>query len=126
MPTTIFANLPDGLQFLSLFDQAFAQTVALYPPVIVTTSGTYTIAPTQFGDTLSERSVAGNFQLPPAASRANQPVGIADIAGNAATFNQTILPFGSETIMGLSSIVLTSNYEGVTLWPIPTGGWYMK
>jgi hypothetical protein len=35
MVTTVFANLIDGLQFFSLFDQAFAQCLACYGPIIV-------------------------------------------------------------------------------------------
>jgi hypothetical protein len=46
------------------------------------------------------------------------PITIVDIGGHAAAFPITIQPFsGSETILGLASIQITSNYGGITLAP---------
>jgi TPP-dependent 2-oxoacid decarboxylase len=127
MVTTTFANLTDGFQFFSLFDQAFAQCTQMYGAVQVTTSGgTYTIAPTAYNDILIVGSGANTVQLPDSTLRNNQPVSVVDINNNAATFNITILPFGTQKIMGQNSIKITSNNGGFTLWPISTGGWYQK
>jgi len=127
MPTTTFAFLPDGLNLLSLFDQAFAQCISLYTPVTVNTSGgTYTIPATSYADILVNGSAPNAIQLPSATLRTNQPQSIVDISGNALTNNITILPHGAETIIGLTEIIIATNDGGVTLWPIPTGGWYMK
>lgn len=127
MVTTTFANLNDGFQFLSLFDQAFAQCTQMYGAIEVTTSGgTYTISPTTYSDILINGSGASNVQLPDSTLRNNQPQSVVDMAGNAATFNITVLPAGSQKIMGQSSIVIATNYGGLTFWPIPTGGWYLK
>lgn len=127
MVTTTFANLQDGFQFLSLFDQAFAQCAQLTNPIMVVTSGgTFTEGPTG-GDILIVGSGANSVQLRQAAGTGNnQPQSVVDIAGNAASHNITVLPFGSEKIMGQSSIVIATNYGGLTFWPIPTGGWYLK
>ena len=121
MVTTTFANLPDGFQFLSLFDQAFAQCAQLQNPIIVSTSGGTFTAPPSGGDILIIGSGANSVQLRQTmGSGNNQPQSVVDIAGNAASHNITILTFGSEEIMGQSSIVIATNYGGLTFWPIPT------
>jgi|ERR1700722_2064846 len=125
MVTTSFATLPDGFQFLSLFDQAFAQVLPFGTITVTTAGGTYTVG-TNNADILINGSGANSVQLPDATIRNNQPQSIVDIAGNAATFHITILPFGTQKIIGQSSIAITGNYGGYTLWPIPTGGWYVK
>ena len=129
MVTTTFANLPDGFQFLSLFDQAFAQTGPYGSIVVVTSSGTYTIPTSPIldnRDILISGSGANSVQLPSSSVYGNSSQSVVDIAGSAKTNNITILPFGSEKIMGQSSIVIATNYGGLTFWPIPTGGFYLK
>ncbi len=49
MVATSFATLTDGLQNVSLFDQAFAQCLTCATPTIVNTPGTYTIPATRAG-----------------------------------------------------------------------------
>ena len=51
---------------------------------------------------------------------AKVPVVISDISGAAATNPITILPAAGETIMGLSSLVISTNYGGATLEPSAT------
>jgi len=128
MISITFANLTDGLNLMSLFDDAFAQCMTLSDPITVTAAGVYTISPTQTGDILIDKTVpaANDVQLPPASMRDNQPVSVIDVAGNASIYNITILPYGSELIMGQASIVISGDYGGYTFYPIPTGGWYMK
>lgn len=121
-----FADLPDGLNALSLFDQAFAQCVTLSAPVTFTSGSSHTVQATDTFDVLINKTVANTVQLPPAALRANQPQSVIDVGGNASSFQITILPYGSERIMGLTELDITTDYGGYTLWPIPTGGWYLK
>jgi hypothetical protein len=55
---------------------------------------------------------------------AKVPVIISDISGNAATNNITVVPVAGETIMGLGSLRITTNYGGLTLEPSATlQGW---
>jgi hypothetical protein len=131
MVTTNFATLPDGFQYLSLFDQAFAQT-GPYGSVVVTTSGgTYTIpiiAATSFvdnRDVLINGSGANSVQLPNSSLYGNASQSIVDIGGTAATDNITILPYSGQTIRGQASLKIATNYGGFTLWPT-TSGWYLK
>jgi hypothetical protein len=95
------------------------------PPPILVNSGTYTLTGGLAGDILVNFNGAVTIQLPPAGSRGGVPTSIIDRGGFAVAHPITILPSGAETIMGLASIMLTSNFGGVTLWP-DTGGWYQK
>ncbi len=52
------------------------------------------------------------------------PVVVVDAGGFANAHNITILPFGAETIDGLASIAITSNFGAFVLKPnITSGGW---
>ena len=62
--------------------------------------------------------------LPPATGRLGFSIPVFDIGGAAFTNNIVIVPDGIETIMGLASISITTNYGSYVLEPIPTGGWY--
>jgi hypothetical protein len=68
---------------------------------------------------------AHNINLPTAASRNGIPIVIKDFAGNASTYVATIVPNGAETIDGLSTLPINSDYGGFNLVPI-TGGWYIS
>jgi molecular chaperone DnaK (HSP70) len=58
---------------------------------------------------------------------AGQPLTVVDSGGNAVTRNITILPFGSETIMGLASVVIANNFGSYTLVPDEVnGGWVQQ
>jgi hypothetical protein len=96
----------------------------------VTQAGTYVLDPSV---SLVEVNIAGpvTIVLPsssiPAAGPLAQPglfienpITIVDIGGNAAANNITINPNNaSETVMGLSSIKIATNYGGYTLQPFP-------
>lgn len=131
MVATNFSTLTDGFQFLSLFDQAFAQCGPYGSVVVVTSGGTYTIPILTSGlvdnrDILINGSGANSVQLLSSALYGNASQSIVDIAGTAASDNITILPFGSQKIRGQNNLKIVANYGGYTLWPIPTGGWYLK
>jgi hypothetical protein len=56
---------------------------------------------------------------------ASGEIEIIDIGGNAYTNNISILPFGTETISGLVSTAINSNFGAIILAPIlqSPGGW---
>ncbi len=92
----------------------------------VTNAGTTTVLSTDYGDVLVSVNAAVTIQLPTSGLRDGVPVSVVDIGGHANTHNILILPSGAELIIGQSSYSLMSNYSGITLWPIATGGWYQK
>jgi hypothetical protein len=95
----------------------------------VTAAGTYTLDPST---NLVEVNVAAavtivlpTCQLPAAGAMAqprlfaSNPITIVDIGGNAASNNITINPNNvAETVMGLTSIKIATNYGGFTLQPV--------
>jgi hypothetical protein len=99
---------------------------------VVNTPGTFTVPASV---TVIEVNAAGPVTviLPPATGPAviaqnllisKRPVMVMDISGNASTNNITIVPLPGENIVGLSSLVIKTNYGGVTLTPSqPLGGW---
>lgn len=96
----------------------------------ITSSGTTTIAS---GVTLVTVNYNGavTVQLPSAIAVVGVPITlvgvpmtIVDIGGYAGAHTITILPYGSETIMGLASLPLTTPFGAFTLQPKTiTGGW---
>lgn len=134
--TEPFALTPSGRTFtpgsyLNAVDSGAGSLYTLnvlYPaPTNVTSGGTTTIGSADLGDFLVNVNSSVTMQLPTAASRGRFPVSVVDIGGYASLINPiTIVPNGAETIMGFSSLPITSAYGGYTLWPIATGGWYLK
>jgi len=104
--------------------------------VPVTTAGTTTLL---VGTTLVTVNINGlvSIQLPSSKASTGAtagalpglslglPITIVDIGGFASDANPiTILPYGSELIMGLASIQITAPYGAYTLLPrLTTGGW---
>lgn len=103
--------------------------VTINEPINVTTA-TYTVSPfsqlqplVNLGAILVNRNGTVTINLPPAAGRLGFPIPVFDIGGFAAANNITIVPSGSEKIMGLASISITANYGSYVLEPLQTGGW---
>ncbi len=100
----------------------------------VTAAGTFSV---QSSTTLVTVNVAGEviLNLPKAHTPSSgaqalpglfvqQPIVIIDTGGNAQAHPISIVPLGTETIMGLASISLNSNYGGYTLKPSDAlNGW---
>ena len=100
----------------------------------IVAAGTYAIAR---GTNLITTNVNGNVTINLPSSKASvqgpqaipgqwwlEMVTIADVGGLALTHTYTINPFGAETISGLASLQLSSDYGAFLLKPLlETGGW---
>jgi hypothetical protein len=93
----------------------------------ISAAGTYTLLP---GVTFVPVNVAGLVTINLPSSRlpsvsggvlpglfSNSPITIADVGGNAAAFNITINPAAADSVMGLSTIAIITNYGEFTLSP---------
>lgn len=108
-----------------------AQQEAVLP---ITAIGTYSILP---GTNLITINVNGNVTINLPSAKASPagagavpgqwvlvPINIVDIGGFASANTYSIVPFGAETISGLASVSLVSNFGAFLLKPIlETGGW---
>lgn len=64
--------------------------------------------------------------LPAAATRGQLVLTVTDFAGNAAAFNITIVPNGSETINGKATVSIKFNRHSLDLEPVAGVGWGLK
>ena len=91
---------------------------------IVSTQSPYTPVDTDTFLFVDTTGGAVTIDLPAASGRTG-PIRVKDIKGDAATNNITITPNGTDTIDGLSSLVINSNYGGYFLYPV-SGGWTLS
>lgn len=110
----IFTDISEALTLLG--EQLYGQTAVTATPYVPAAT-----------DTLALVNVAGavTVNLPLSSARDGYPLTIKDISGAAATNNITINKNTTDTIEGLSSIVIATNWGGYTLVPV-TGGWIIK
>jgi hypothetical protein len=121
-----------GLAYTFGFDINALRTSldAIYAPLTtnyttVTGTGTYPVAVTDNIILINKTVPAANsVQLPAASSRGGFPITIKDLKGDAATNNITVLPNGAETIDGLLSVVINSNYGSYKFYPAQNG-WFI-
>jgi hypothetical protein len=100
---------------------------SLRPINTISSGGTTTIGPAQYGDFLVTTTAAVTINLPSALLRNGVSVSI--IAATTSTPNITIAPFAGQTIFGLSNnLTIGNSYGAFTLWPNATGlgDWYQK
>lgn len=91
------------------------------------TSGPVTISSTDRILNLNLTSPT-SITLPAASSRAGVPLTFKDVGGHAAASNITLNRAGSDTIDGLTSVVLANNFQALTLNPFNDGvnsGWFI-
>ncbi len=127
--STTFANLPDGLQLLSLWDQALAEAgngVIAEPAQITAASGTVS-AGTRRVAIVRVSPTATTVILPSVAAQDGVPLTIFDWSSGVTGHTITITPHGTDTIMLLPSFPLYSNASSlasVTLYPsTDLSGW---
>lgn len=117
------------LQQISTLVLSSIPTPSSLPPVsIINTSSPFTIT-NAAGNVLLSGSGFTPINLFPA-SAALRPLFFKDYTGNAFTNNLNgtpyrIVPNGTEKIDGQTSVTITIDYQGIYLYPLPTGGWYV-
>jgi hypothetical protein len=111
---SIFTDISSALTLLG--QQLYNQTTVLIG------ASPYTPAATDALLLVTSSGGAITISLPTAASRSGYPIGIKDISGQAGTNNITINRASSDTIDGLTSIKIATNYGAFWLTPV-TGGW---
>lgn len=90
-----------------------------------TAAGNYTVTTETMLLVNKTVPAANNVILPTSLSRSGVPIVIKDLAGNAATYNITIQPFGTEKIDGASQYQIVANYGAVKLYPL-AAGWFVS
>jgi hypothetical protein len=123
----VFTFSMDINALVETLNQFFDQTLIFFTKT-VTAAGTYNVVASDNVVLINKTVPAANsVQLPNAVSRSGLPVTVKDLKGDAATNNITVLPSGSETIDGLASLRINSNYGGYQLLPVQKGpttyGW---
>lgn len=96
-------------------------------PVVITsgaTVGSPFIVPTGVNEVLVNKTVGAAtwIQFALASTYGATAILVKDIKGDAATNNITIQFTGGETVEGLTTIVLSTNYASIRLTPLPGGG----
>lgn len=93
---------------------------------VVTATG---VIPTASVNVQTNQSAPITLTLPDSAAWAaangqfGQPLTIFDISGTASTNNVTINPAGADTISGLATLTIATDFGGFRLEPKPSGGW---
>jgi hypothetical protein len=94
---------------------------AIVPKTITFAMSPYTVLATDYLLLCDTTTGAITIQTALAASRGNKEFMIKDSGGNAAANNITILRAGAETLDGLASYPIDTNYDEVNLKPITNG-----
>jgi len=129
--TTTFANLQDGLQNLSLFDQALleaSQGIVSEPAIITGATGTV-LARTSAVAVQRASPVSTSIILPSVVDQNGMALRIFDWSTAVTEHTITMTPNGTEKIMLQSTWPIVSNtvsLASVTLIPSVTlSGWYI-
>jgi hypothetical protein len=95
---------------------------------IMSVGGTFNLIAGNYGDIFVTSTSAVTIQLPLSSFRNGVPVTV--IAAQSTVPNITVLPNGTDTILGLASITITTPWAAFNLWPLPAyfnpGGWFQK
>ena len=109
--------------------QANVVAAALVPPAIVPTAVTfamspYTVLPTDYLLEVDTSGGAVDIQTAASASRTNLPFTVKDITGDASTNAISVLRAAAETIDGLTSYPINSDFMALTFKPKLDGTGY--
>ena len=109
--------------------QANVVAAALVPPAIVPTAVNFAMSPytVQATDYLLEVDTTGGavtIQTQASATRANRPFTVKDIAGNSSVNAISVLRTGAETIDGLTSYPMSTDFASLTFKPKLAGNGY--
>lgn len=118
-------NVQDAIEAV----QANVVAAALVPPAIVPTAVNFAMSPytVQSTDYLLEVDTTGGavtIQTQASATRANRPFTVKDIAGNSSVNAISVLRTGAETIDGLSSYPMSTDFASLTFKPKLAGTGY--
>lgn len=118
-------NVQDAIEAV----QANVVAAGLVPPAIVPTPVNFAMSPytVQSTDYLLEVDTSGgavSIQTQAAASRANRPFTVKDITGNASANAISVLRTGAETIDGLTSYPMSTDFAALTFKPKLAGTGY--
>jgi hypothetical protein len=118
-------NVQDAIQAV----QANVVAAASSPPAIVPTAVNFAMSPYTVlaTDYLLEVDTSGGaitIQTQASASRANKPFTVKDISGNAAANNISVVRTGAETLDGLTTYPLDSDFRSLTFKPKLAGTGY--
>lgn len=109
--------------------QANVVAAALVPPAIVPTAVNFAMSPYTVlaTDYLLEVDTTGGavvIQTAASASRSNKPFTVKDIAGNSSVNAISVLRTGAETIDGLTSYPMSTDFASLTFKPKKAGNGY--
>lgn len=111
------------------FDKCNQNFTELYQPQRRVTASPITVAS---GDVVLNCNIASGSPtctLPDASTRGGKLVVFKDSGGQFAAHNLTVTPFAGQTIDGLTSVVLATNYQSLRLRPYNDGtgtGWSIE
>ena len=123
-PPVVFANLPDGLNPLSLFDLMFGAVLGS-SPTIITSGASYTVLSTDSRILVNKTIGSATSIVFPVASAIGYSVLVKDLKGDAFTNNITITFTGGQRADGLSSVPISTNYGAYWFTP-KSGGFYIN
>ena len=112
---------------------AFLGSPSIAAPRTVTATGAVSSLSTDISILFKKSSSGASvYDLPVSSSRNGAPIILKDMTGDANANNITAVPATGETIDGLSGSAAAANglavidrdYGSLTLYPLPSGGWY--
>lgn len=130
-PTGATTAIPGATIYASVWNSIFedisealtqlGQQIFIPTPTIVAAAGIYNVA---VSDTfLIFTGAVTTINLPPSASKEGMLRIMGGASGVFSSSNGVITPYGTEKISGLSNITLTQDYQAITLYPVPSGGY---
>jgi hypothetical protein len=112
---TIFQQIIDGMTQLG------KGQIVRSPRIISAPTATVTVAVDDLIILIG--AAVTNINLPASATKTSPLYIIGNAVGIFASNNATVNPNGAETIDGAASVLLSNDYQCLTLYPLVAGGW---